>query len=50
MVDAFVCRGGQLLMTTSGARHAAERSIPGVPRGAVVIIGGGCWANAARGF
>lgn len=42
---------GQLLMTTSGGRGTLLSGIPGVPRGAVVIIGGGVLgANAARAF
>lgn len=42
---------GQLLMTTSGGRGTLLSGIPGVPRGAVVIIGGGVLgANAARSF
>ncbi len=42
---------GQLLMTNSGGRGTLLSGIPGVPRGAVVIIGGGVLgANAARAF
>ena len=42
---------GQLLMTTSGGRGTLLSGIPGVPRGAVVVIGGGVLgANAARSF
>lgn len=42
---------GQLLMTNSGGRGTLLSGIPGVPRGAVAIIGGGVLgANAARAF
>lgn len=42
---------GQLLMTNSGGRGTLLSGIPGVPRGAVAIIGGGALgANAARSF
>lgn len=42
---------GQLLMTNSGGRGTLLSGIPGVPRGAVAIIGGGVLgSNAARAF
>jgi alanine dehydrogenase len=42
---------GQLLMTHRGGRGTLLSGIPGVPRGAAVIIGGGVLgANAARAF
>jgi alanine dehydrogenase len=42
---------GQLLMTNRGGRGTLLSGIPGVPRGAVAIIGGGVLgANAARAF
>ena len=42
---------GQLLMTPGGGRGTLLSGIPGVPRGVVVIIGGGVLgANAARAF
>ncbi|HNS38770.1 MAG TPA: alanine dehydrogenase [Promineifilum sp.] len=42
---------GQLLMSNSGGRGTLLSGIPGVPRGAVAIIGGGVLgSNAARAF
>jgi alanine dehydrogenase len=42
---------GQLLMTIRGGRGTLLSGIPGVPRGAAVIIGGGVLGtNAARAF
>jgi alanine dehydrogenase len=42
---------GQLLMTNSGGRGTLLSGIPGVPRGAVAILGGGVLgSNAARAF
>lgn len=42
---------GQLLMSNNGGRGTLLSGIPGVPRGAVAIIGGGVLgSNAARAF
>ncbi len=42
---------GQLLMTHNGGRGTLLSGIPGVPRGAVAILGGGVLgSNAARAF